>query len=84
MDNKKLGSIIRNKRCEKSLTQTALAGLIERKPQLICDIEAGRKKPGIDTMILLARELGLSLDTLFLSSNYATGVKGEELEHVGI
>ena len=70
-----LGAIIKAKREEKSLSQTELAAHISRSPQLICDIEAGRKNPGIDTLVLLANELGMSLDNIFLKGNYAQGVK---------
>lgn len=70
-----LGATIKVKREEKSMSQTELAAHIGRSPQLICDIEAGRKKPGVDTLVLLAKELDMSLDDIFLSDNYAQSVK---------
>ena len=73
-----LGSIIKAKREEKSLTQTELATHIGRSSQLICDIEAGRKKPGFNTLVSLAKELGISLDDIFLENSYASRVKMEE------
>lgn len=48
------------------MSQTKLAMLIKRSPQLICDIEAGRKNPSRDTLIGLAKVLDLSLDEIFL------------------
>ena len=72
-----LGATIKAKREEKSLSQTKLAAHIGRSSQLICDIEAGRKNPGIDTLVLLAKELGMSLDDIFLKGDYAQRVKNE-------
>lgn len=73
-----LAATIKEKREEKSMSQTELAARIGRSPQLICDIEAGRKSPGINTLVLLAKELEMSLDSIFLSGNYAQGVdKGQ-------
>ncbi|GEA17785.1 helix-turn-helix transcriptional regulator [Moorella sp. E306M] len=60
-----IGSIIRRKRGEKGISQTRLATRIGRSPQLICDIESGRKKPSIDTLIAIAKELDISLDDIF-------------------
>lgn len=70
-----LGATIKAKREEKSLSQTELAAHIGRSPQLMCDIEAGRKNPGINTLVLLAKELGMSLDDIFLKGDYAQSVK---------
>ena len=63
---KTLATIVRDKRLKKHLSQTKLAELINRSPQLICDIEAGRKKPSRDTIIRIAKILELSLDKIFL------------------
>ena len=70
-----LGVTIKVKREEKSMSQTELAAHIGRSPQLICDIEAGRKNPGIGTLVLLAKELDMSLDDIFLKGGYAQSVK---------
>lgn len=64
---KKLSEIIKAKREEKGLSQTELAMRIHRSPQLICDIEAGRKNPSINTLIPISKELSLSLDDIFLT-----------------
>ncbi|MGE4274074.1 MAG: helix-turn-helix domain-containing protein [Desulfitobacterium sp.] len=70
-----IGAIIKAKREEKNLSQTELAARITRSSQLICDIEKGRKRPGADTLILLAKVLDISLDHIFLESNSAQSVK---------
>lgn len=62
-----ISKIIKEKREEKQISQTELALRIQRSPQLICDIEAGRKKPGIETLVRLAKELCFSLDNIFLA-----------------
>lgn len=54
-------------RKDKKITQTDLAKSIGRSPQLICDIEAGRKKPGRQAMIEIAKKLEISLDDIFLN-----------------
>jgi DNA-binding XRE family transcriptional regulator len=72
---KTLRTTIKTKREEKSMSQTELAAHIGRSPQLLCDIEAGRKNPGVETLVLLARELDMSLDNIFLGGDYASGVK---------
>ncbi|MBU2702694.1 transcriptional regulator with XRE-family HTH domain [Sporomusaceae bacterium BoRhaA] len=60
-----LSETIKAKRKEKCLSQTELALRINRSPQLICDIEAGRKNPSLDTLALLVKELAFSLDAIF-------------------
>lgn len=60
-----IGAVIREKRGEKGISQTKLAAIIGRSPQLICDIESGRKNPSIDTLIAIAKELDISLDGIF-------------------
>ncbi|MCG8514516.1 MAG: helix-turn-helix transcriptional regulator [Halanaerobiales bacterium] len=59
-------SIMREKRTEKELSQTALAAIIGKSPQLICDIEAGRRSPSINTLVDIAKVLNISLDKIFL------------------
>jgi len=67
---------MKKKREDIGLTQTGLATAIKMSPQMICDIEAGRKNPSLKTLVLIANRLGLSLDDIFLNKNYARGVKG--------
>ena len=63
---KSFETIMRERRIEKNITQTHLAQAIGKSPQLICDIENGRKSPGRSTLISIARELDISLDNIFL------------------
>jgi transcriptional regulator with XRE-family HTH domain len=39
--------------------------------QLLCDIEAGRRRPSLDNLIILAKTLNFSLDKIFLAQTYA-------------
>lgn len=64
---KNFEAIMRKKRIEKNITQTKLAEDIGKSPQLICDIEAGRKNPGRNTLVAIAKELDISLDDIFLN-----------------
>lgn len=64
----KLAAIMKQEREKRNLSQTQLAIRINRSPQLICDIEAKRKGPSLNTIVLMAKELGFSLDDLFFSS----------------
>lgn len=72
---KKLSKIIKNKREEKHLSKTELGSRINRSPQLICDIEANRNSPSLDTVVAMAKELDFSLDAFFLKRNYVDNVK---------
>lgn len=62
-----IGVQIKNARTQMKMTQTELAKKIGKSPQLICDIEAGRKLPSINTLSMLAKVLKLSLDNIFLN-----------------
>lgn len=64
---KRFGTTMKDKREEINITQTELAKAIGKSPQLICDIEAGRKNPGRNTLVAIAKKLGISLDDIFLS-----------------
>lgn len=63
-----LGLCVREKREAFNMSQTQLAKKINRSPQLICDIEAGRRNPGRETLLLLAKQLNMSLDKIFCPS----------------
>jgi putative transcriptional regulator len=58
---------IKRKREENGLSKTQLAKAINKSPQLICDIEAGRKNPSIETLVPIAKTLHMSLDRIFLN-----------------
>lgn len=61
-----IGIIIKNKRAEFKMPQKELAKKINKSPQLICDIEAGRRNPSINTLFDIAKVLNISLDKFFL------------------
>lgn len=48
------------------MSQKRLAKEVSKSPQLICDIEAGRKNPSVNTLFCIAKVLNLSLDKIFL------------------
>lgn len=62
----KIGYEVKKRREERGLSQTQLALAIGKSPQMICDIEAGRKQPSLKTLIDLAKILNISLDQIFL------------------
>jgi transcriptional regulator with XRE-family HTH domain len=64
MEIKELGQLIRKARKRKNLTQVKLAKKIHRSPQLLCDIEAGRRTPSLKTLSALAKALNLSIDNI--------------------
>lgn len=51
---------IKKIREELNMSQRELAEKAEISQQFICDIEAGRRKPSIDTAIKLARVLNIT------------------------
>lgn len=65
-DENKLGRKVREARVKMQKTQTCLAKEIGRSPQLICDIEAGRKLPSTPTLSALATALNISTDEMLL------------------
>lgn len=52
---------------EKGITKTELAEMVSKSISMICDIEAGRKKPSMPTMVSIAIALEISLDNIFLN-----------------
>lgn len=52
-------------RKEKNLSKSDLARKINKSPSFICDIEANRKTPSLETAIDIAKTLGLSLDKIY-------------------
>jgi len=50
---------------KKHLSKSDLARSVEKSPSFICDIEARRKKPSLETAISISKKLGISLDEIF-------------------
>ncbi|WP_039241993.1 helix-turn-helix transcriptional regulator [Clostridium botulinum] len=63
----KLRNAIKYARKSNNMTQTKLAENIGMSKSFICDIEAGRKNPSINTLGLIAKALNMSLDKIFLN-----------------
>lgn len=64
-----LGNIITSKRIEKQLTQEQLAKQMGVEKDIIAEWEDDREYPDMDSLIILAKLLGISLDSLFLTNN---------------
>ncbi len=61
---KKLGITIRKLRDEAGMTQATLAEKADLKPNFIGEIERAEKVPSIDTVIRIARGLGVTGEKL--------------------
>ncbi len=75
----KLGSIIKTARKTKSFTRERLAEIINITPRYLMSIENENKKPSYDVLFRLARELGISADTIFYPENKHVDTKVEQL-----
>lgn len=58
------GAMVRAKRNEKRLTQHAVAEKLHMSVRTIIDIELCKSSPRFETVVALARELGISLDAI--------------------
>jgi len=61
-----LGKRIRQTRKRKDVSQQTLAELISLSPGFISNVECGKKKPGLETLVDIANALGVSLDVLLI------------------
>ena len=52
-------------RIKKKLTKSDLARKVNKSPSFICDIEACRKKPSLDTAVAISQALDISMDKIF-------------------
>ncbi|APB32057.1 helix-turn-helix domain-containing protein [Vagococcus teuberi] len=64
-----LGNIITSKRIEKQLTQEQLAKQMGVEKDTIAEWEDDKEYPDMDSLIVLAKLLDISLDSLFLTNN---------------
>lgn len=64
-----LGNIITSKRIEKQLTQEQLAKQMGVEKDTITEWEDDKEYPDMDSLIVLVKLLGISLDSLFLTNN---------------
>lgn len=65
---KALGSRIKDFRINKKLTQKELAEKVNITDRHISNIEAGRSKASIETVVAIVNVLGISLDNILLDS----------------
>jgi len=70
-----IGQEIRRARKAIGLKQVELARKTNLKPSTICDFEAGRSKPSADSLKKIAEALGVSVDSLLMSSCSVNNVK---------
>ena len=68
MDYQDLGARIREQRIRKDWTQEQLAATIGMSTSFVGHIERGTRKASLETLVLLANALGLSLDYLLAGS----------------
>ena len=66
VDFNKIGEKIAKERLKRNLTQDELAEKLKITPAFLSNIETGKRKMSIDTLIVIAKELDLSLDYLIL------------------
>ncbi|RJR13031.1 XRE family transcriptional regulator [Candidatus Parcubacteria bacterium] len=75
----RLGSVLKAARKEKGLTREQLAEIINISPRYLMSIENENKKPSLDVLFRLVRELGISADTIFYPENQHVDTKVEQL-----
>lgn len=68
MDYQDLGARIREQRIRKDWTQEQLAATIGMSTSFVGHIERGTRKASLETLVLLANALGVSLDYLLAGS----------------
>ncbi len=83
MDFQYMGVRIRQVRRSRGLTQAQLAGRIGKSSTYVTQIERGKRKASVDTLVAICRTLGTSPDELVLSNADKALLEGrpaEELE----
>ena len=66
-----IAKAVKKYRIEMGWSKTELSKRTGISIQLLCDIEAGRRKPSLDNLVILAKTLNFSLDKIFLAKCYA-------------
>ncbi len=69
--NEVIAKAVKDYRLEMGWSKTELSKRTGISVQLLCDIEAGRRRPSLDNLIILAKTLNFSLDKIFLAQTYA-------------
>lgn len=81
IDYKLVGSRICQRRKELDITQKKLSELVNVSNTHICSIECGEKAPSLDTLIIICRQLGITIDYL-LHGTIHTSVEDEIVEKI--
>ena len=68
LDTEAMGRRIRRKRQEKGFSQYEFANRVGLSPSFYGHIERGTRTPSLDTLVIIANELGVGLDTLLRDS----------------
>ncbi len=58
------GTIMREERIKKGMTQQELAEIVEVTSESISYYEAGKKRPSFEKMKIICNTLGISMDSL--------------------
>lgn len=69
IDFKKIGRKISEARIKQNKTQEVLSEKVGISPMFLSNIENGKRNPSIETLILIAKELKVSLDYLILDED---------------
>ncbi len=64
----RLGKRIRQTRKRRDISQQTLAEHINLSPGFVSNVECGKKKPGLETLVDIANALGVTLDMLLVDS----------------
>lgn len=68
MDLKAIGSRLKAERKRLGLTQGRLAELVNVSPHYIYEIERGLKSPSMETMVMIAEKMELSIDYIIFGN----------------
>lgn len=71
IDYREVGSRIRNLRLKRNITQRELSHLTDISPQHIANIESGKARPSVETLVIFSNILETTTD-YFLSDIIAT------------
>lgn len=71
LNNMILGETIRKTRKERKISQSKLAEMINKSTTFVSRMERGEKGPSLDTLVLIADCLRVSLDTLLEKNRIA-------------
>lgn len=74
MDYKAIGKRIRSKRIEAGLTQETVSDIVDITPAHMSNIETGKTKVSLPTLVAIANALSVSIDTLLCDNILASRI----------